>query len=68
MFMDNSKKKYKTNLEPHDTKIKELTELVMTFEHQDHIREIATTVVKLGSKTDIDLKLINTVLKELRYV
>ena len=56
-------------MEWHDRKIKDLTELCATFEHQPYIREILTTVVKMGlEKTDnVDLKLVNTALKELRY-
>ncbi len=67
--MDHKKNKYSTGLEWHDNKIKELADLCSTFEHQPYIKEILTTVVKMGlEKTDnIDLKLVNTALKDMCY-
>jgi uncharacterized protein (TIGR00730 family) len=67
--MSKTLKRYRVGLEWHDNKIQELTDLCATFEHRHYIQEILTTVVKMGlEKTDnVDLKLVNTALKELRY-
>jgi len=63
------RRSYKTGLDFHDRLIKELSELCSTFEHRVYIKEMLTTIVKMGlEKTDnVDLKLVNSALKELRY-
>ncbi|MFH1753685.1 MAG: TIGR00730 family Rossman fold protein [Candidatus Omnitrophota bacterium] len=67
--MDRQKKEYKTGRKAVDKMICDLTGTCGGAGTSDILREIFTTVVKLGNESSDygDLKLVNNALKELRY-
>ncbi len=67
--MKNNNKQYKTGREDLDKIIADLAKATPSGNNEGLIKEMLTTVVKLGLENDDhgDLKLINTALKELRY-
>ena len=67
--MGETRKDYRTGDPKLDSVIDELASLCSSGEAQGLLEEILTSVVKLGTQTRDkgDLKLVNSVLKELRY-
>ncbi len=66
---ENNKKRYKTGRDDIDSIIADLAYSCDSNDNIDLIKEMLTTIVKLGFENNDrgDLKLINTALKELRY-
>lgn len=67
--MEKNKKEYKTGDQAIDSLISKLAKEISFTETEPLLREILTTVVKLGKESSDrgDLKLVNNTLKELRY-
>jgi uncharacterized protein (TIGR00730 family) len=65
---DKKQEEYSSGFKYHDELIRQMTELCSTFEHRDLIEELITTVVKFGLEKaeNVDLKLLNRAMKELR--